>query len=58
MQAKPPGIRITNLWPNRLIGDARCREKRFTYATFAIKPGDPLLVSGLIGRPPAIQLFC
>ncbi len=44
-------VRITNLWPNRLIGDAALPvEKRFTYATFQpYKPGDPLLDSGLLG---------
>ena len=49
-------IRITNLWPNRLIGDAALpQEQRFTYATFQpFKATDPLLESGLIG-PVTLQ---
>ena len=49
-------IRITNLWPNRLIGDAALpKEKRLTWSTFEpYKPGDPLLPSGLLG-PVNIQ---
>ena len=44
-------MRVTNLWPNRLIGDSALPvEKRLTYATFQpYKPDDPLLDSGLIG---------
>ena len=44
-------VRITNLWPNRLIGDAALpKEKRLTWSTFEpYKPGDPLLPSGLLG---------
>ena len=49
-------VRITNLWPNRMIGDAALPlEKRFTYATFQpFKPDDPLLESGLLG-PVTLQ---
>lgn len=49
-------VRITNLWPNRLIGDAALPpEKRYTYAVFQpFKATDPLLESGLIG-PVTIQ---
>lgn len=44
-------VRITNLWANRLIGDAALPvEKRVTYATFCpYKPDSPLLESGLFG---------
>ena len=44
-------VRVTNLWPNRLIGDSALPlENRLTYATFQpYKPDDPLLDSGLIG---------
>jgi hypothetical protein len=44
-------VRVTNLWPNRMIGDAALpQDKRFTYATFQpFKPTDPLLESGLLG---------
>ena len=44
-------VRVTNLWPNRMIGDAALpKEKRFTWSVFEpFKPGDPLLTSGLLG---------
>lgn len=44
-------VRVTNLWPNRLIGDVALPEdKRFTWTTFQpYKAGDPLLPSGLLG---------
>ncbi len=44
-------IRITNLWPNRLIGDSALPvEKRLTFTTFQpFKPTDRLLESGLLG---------
>ncbi|MCX6894635.1 MAG: glycosyl hydrolase [Verrucomicrobia bacterium] len=44
-------VRVTNLWPNRLIGDAALPEnRRFTWTTFQpYKPTDPLLESGLLG---------
>jgi hypothetical protein len=44
-------IRVTNLWPNRMIGDARLPpDKRFTYATWnPYKADSPLLESGLLG---------
>jgi len=49
-------VRVTNLWPNRLIGDAALPvEKRLTWSTFQpYKAGDPLLPSGLLG-PVTIQ---
>jgi len=49
-------VRITNLWPNRLIGDAGLpKEKRFTWAAFEpFKAGDALFPSGLLG-PVALQ---
>lgn len=44
-------IRVTNLWVNRLIGDAQVQAA--TRCTFTAKPvykaGDPLLPSGLLG---------
>lgn len=44
-------VAVTNLWPNRMIGDAALpADKRFTHSTF--EPYDastPLLPSGLIG---------
>ncbi len=44
-------VRVTNLWPNRLIGDQRLPEKeRHTWSTFNPFTGDsPLLESGLLG---------
>ena len=44
-------IRVTNLWPNRLIGDQRLPEKeRRTWASFnPFKVDSPLLESGLLG---------
>ena len=44
-------IKITNLWPNRLIGDQKLAEKdRVTWASVSpYKAADPLLPSGLFG---------
>lgn len=44
-------IRVTNLWPNRLIGDKSLPEdQRFTWTTADLYKADsPLLPSGLIG---------
>lgn len=43
-------IAVTNLWPNRLIGDATLPvERRLTRTNIALGPNDPLLLSGLLG---------
>ena len=44
-------IRVTNLWPNRLIRDAQLPEQeRLTHITYPFYgPDDPLRPSGLIG---------
>jgi hypothetical protein len=44
-------IKITNLWPNRLIGDSSLpADKRVTWASVSLyKPTSPLLPSGLLG---------
>lgn len=43
-------IEVTNLWPNRLIGDERNPSRRYTYTTFRHYNADsPLLPSGLLG---------
>lgn len=44
-------IRVANLWPNRLIGDAGLPpEKRVTWTTWnPFKKGTALLPSGLLG---------
>jgi hypothetical protein len=48
-------IEVTNLWVNRLIGDAALPpEKRFTQTNIELKKDAPLLSSGLLG-PVAIQ---
>jgi hypothetical protein len=53
-------VKVTNLWPNRLIGDQKLPEKdRTTWASVSLyKATDPLLPSGLMGpvtiRPKAL----
>jgi hypothetical protein len=49
-------IQITNLWPNRLIGDQKLAEKdRLTWASVSLYgPNNKLLPSGLLG-PVTIQ---
>jgi len=44
-------VEITNLWPNRLIGDAALpAEKRHTHTNITkFQPASPLLPSGLLG---------
>ena len=43
-------IRVTNLWPNRLIGDAALpAEKRLTSTNIPFNKNQPLLDSGLLG---------
>lgn len=44
-------IRVTNLWPNRLIGDKQPdAEKKYTFTIYeAYKADSPLMESGLIG---------
>src|SRR5262249_2496988 len=44
-------VKVTNLWPNRLIGDAKLPEsKRITWSAYdAYKADAPLLQSGLLG---------
>jgi hypothetical protein len=54
-------IKVTNLWPNRLIGDQKLPEKdRFTWTTFTpYKADSPLLDSGLLGPvmlQPAVRV--
>ncbi|MBQ7268810.1 MAG: glycoside hydrolase family 2 [Bacteroidales bacterium] len=51
-------IRVTNLWPNRLIGDARLpKEQRLTYSPIPFyHADDPLLPSGLMG-PVTLRLM-
>ena len=51
---KPKGnnleIAVTNLWPNRLIGDAALPvEKRLTKTNIGLSKDQPLLESGLLG---------
>lgn len=48
-------VEVTNLWPNRLIGDEKKQKngigkKQYTFSTFRhYTPGSPLLESGLLG---------
>ena len=44
-------VRVTNLWPNRMIGDLHLPlEQRLTWASFNPYPkGSPLFDSGLLG---------
>jgi len=44
-------VKVTNLWPNRLIGDQRLPvEQRVTWSSFShYRPDSPLLPSGLLG---------
>ena len=49
-------IKVTNLWPNRIIGDQYLPpEQRFTFTVYqAYKKDSPLLESGLLGP---VRLF-
>jgi hypothetical protein len=43
-------VKVTNVWPNRLIGDKQPGAQRIAYATFdPYKADSPLLPSGLLG---------
>ena len=49
-------IQITNLWPNRLIGDHQPDAKKIAFAAYdPFKADSPLLPSGLLG-PVALSL--
>jgi hypothetical protein len=48
-------IKVTNLWPNRLIGDKQAGARKIAFVTFdPFKADSPLLPSGLIGP---VRLF-
>ena len=43
-------VKVTNVWPNRMIGDKQPGAQRIAYSTFdPFKADSPLLPSGLIG---------
>ena len=43
-------IRVTNLWPNRLIGDQQLNAKPYAWVDYRpFKASTPLLQSGLLG---------
>jgi hypothetical protein len=43
-------VRVTNLWPNRMIGDKQAGAKQIAFATYdPYKVDSPLLPSGLLG---------
>jgi len=50
-------VKVTNVWPNRLIGDKQLGARRIAYATFdPYKADSPLLPSGLLGPVTISQL--
>jgi Glycosyl hydrolases family 2, sugar binding domain len=50
-------VKITNLWPNRMIGDKQPGAQRIAYATFdPFKADSPLLPSGLLGPVTLAQV--
>ena len=51
-------IRVANLWPNRMIGDAALPEaERFTWSSWEpFKKDTPLLISGLLG-PVRLEVY-
>jgi hypothetical protein len=58
---KPSGnvleIDVANLWPNRIIGDARLPpDRRFTHTNVVYKQDTPLWESGLLG-PVKLELI-
>jgi len=43
-------VKVTNVWPNRIIGDKQPGAQRIAYSTFdPYKADSPLLPSGLLG---------
>jgi hypothetical protein len=50
-------VRVTNLWPNRMIGDVQPgATKTYTFTDFhAFRPDSPLLESGLLGPVRLLQ---
>jgi hypothetical protein len=50
-------IRVTNLWPNRMIGDKQPGAKQIAFATYdPYKADSPLLPSGLLGPVSIVRL--
>ena len=50
-------IHVTNLWVNRLIGDAQTGAEKTTFTTMPFYQADsPLLVSGLLGPVKLVQV--
>jgi len=49
-------IEVVNLWPNRLVGDAKLpAEQRRTHTNITTDPKQPLLTSGLLGPVRVIK---
>jgi hypothetical protein len=52
-------VKVTNLWPNRMIGDHQPGARRVTFATFdPFKADSPLLPSGLLGPVALWHSLC
>jgi hypothetical protein len=50
-------VQVTNLWPNRLIGDKQPGAQRIAFTTFdPYKADSPLLPSGLIGPVTILRI--
>jgi len=52
-------IKVTNLWVNRIIGDAQTNAlKKYTYATWSFfDANSPLLASGLLGPVKVLSII-
>ncbi len=50
-------VKVTNLWVNRLIGDAQAGATKYTYTTMPFyRANSPLLPSGLLGPVQIVRL--
>ena len=50
-------IRVTNLWPNRLIGDLQPGARKYTFTAREVYHADsPLLPSGMLG-PVSVEVL-
>jgi hypothetical protein len=50
-------VKVTNVWPNRMIGDKQPGAQRIAYSTFdQFKADSPLLPSGLLGPVTVLRI--